>query len=543
MTVLPTRWHFVRAHRFLSSALALVVLAAVGVGGVWAYGALFPPALSCGAGLTLVGKPLSCVGVNLDGSRMRKDEPAAMRRLVAQVKAADDQVSGPYESVALLLDLTPVEGVDTDSYASLYPNIEGAVSAQWQANHTATYGTKPAVKLFLANLGSGNNGWQEAVRQITAHTADHHIDEVIGLGQSTIQTRRAAKALTAAHLSVIGATVTADTMNADPDTGKPMKGFYRLSYTNTDAVAAAAQFLDARPSPPAKVLIVRDTVGGDDYVRTLGADADKGLKARGRTLADLTYSSPDTAVQGRQRQTDLLNVFGQRHAAICQADPRAIFFAGRGSDLGAFLQSLDQAGPCRLGNPVVLTGDDGAEGIDDPAVIAAADHGTPIYFTALASPDEWDRASCESGVRTDFEVFKAAFTGKPDTCTHQTVEQDGPRAAPLAFPARDLDNGQAMLTHDAAAAAFRAARDGVTPGTDQTVRPDTLNALSSYVCPSMLPGAGGWIAFGAQGNPVDAAIPLVRIGPGGKVGTQGVIWAKHTPMEELPKLGQPVPGC
>lgn len=540
----PTLWERARARRVLSSAVAAAVLAVAALGGVWAYGKLFPDALSCGAGLTTTRSPLSCVGVDLDGTALRKDEPAAMRALESRIKAADDQVSGPYRSVVLLLDLTPVTGVDTVTYNALYTHIEGAVTAQWEANHTGVYGSEPGVKLFLANLGSQNAGYREAVRQIKDHRDDRHIDEVVGLGQSTAETRHAAKDLSAAGIPVIGATVTADTMGLDPDAQRPvpLRDFFRLSATNKDAVAAAAQYLDSLTPPPTRVLVVRDTRESDDYTSTLGADAHSGLTAPGRTVSDLVYSSSPPPGSAQPRGKDLLNVFGQRHSEICLDDPQAVFFAGRGTDLGAFVQSLDQAGSCRLGHPVVITGDDGVESLHDPAVTDAVARGDNLYYTALGSGSAWDGTPCTAALRLNFEQFKAAFTGRPDYCTEQPVETSPRNAARLDFDPADLDGGQAMLTHDAVAAAVQAARDGSVPGSGTSV-PDTYNMLIGYGCARMLPGASGWIAFNSQHDPLDPAIPLVRITAGGKVAVQHIFWARHKPLADLPKVGERPPGC
>ena len=146
--------------------------------------------------------------------------------------------------------MSPNPGVDTRNYADLYPDIQGAISGVWRANHTAAFqGSLPKVKLLLANMGSQYASWSEAVDHIADNAAANHVVSVMGLGQSMDNTRAAAAKLARqAHLPVIGATVTGDTMNLDPD-GKLNTGFFRTSPTNTYSVLAAAVHRQHRARP------------------------------------------------------------------------------------------------------------------------------------------------------------------------------------------------------------------------------------------------------------------------------------------------------
>ncbi len=545
MTVRPARFRPIRKHPVISALLALLLLGGALTGAPAALGSLFPPPWSCGEGMTRAGSPPTCVGVDLSGGPLRSGEPARMRELRTLVRVADAEVTGRYTGVVLLLDLTPVSGVDTVTYPQLYSNVEGAVTAMWRANHTAAFGSQPPVKLFLANMGSRYASWAEATRRITANRAAHHLDTVVGLGESTSRTRAAAAYLTAHDVAVVGATVTGDSMNRAPGTGRPMDGFFRVSPDNTDTVAAAARFVDSLHPWPSSIAIVEDTVAGDDYTTSLTTEANKDLKAPGRTVRQLPYASPTSALRGVERSSRLVQLFHLMHANLCQARPQLVYFAGRGDDLGAFLESVVQGADCGLGAGLrVVTGDDGAQGLTDPAVTRALATGkVSLYITTLASPDQWTGTGCDTGVKNGWGEFWSAFTGLPDPCTGQWITASGPGSTRPAFEPVDLNSGQAMLSHDATVAAIQAARDGALPGAPAGTPPDARGALRTYHCASMLSGAGGWIAFGPDGDAVDKPVPVVAANPDGSVTTQKLEWPDGELLDS-PKAGDgSVPGC
>ncbi len=546
MTVSAPRWPRVRSHPVVSAILAVVLLAGGVTGGVWAYGRLFPPALSCGKGMTAMGSPLTCVGVDLAGGGLRADEEPRMRQLEGMVKQADDEVTGDYAGVVLLLDLTPQAGVDTVDYTALDPNVEGAITALWRANHTAAFGSQPPVKLFLANMGSKNQYEQQAVQQIIGNRAKYHLDAVIGLGQSTTPTRQAAATLTRQGIPVIGATVTGDSMNLDPATNRPMNGFTRVSPSNSDTVMAASAFIKSLSPHVTSIAIVQDTVGGDDYVKSLREAADTDLRTLGARVTQLPYTSPTTDLPHVKRASALIQQFHLMHANLCQAQPDLVYFAGRGEDLGAFVDSLVEDSSCGFHGLKIITGDDGAASITEPAVTQAIRaHQVSVYFTLLASPDEWRSIGCQYGVKANYTQFWSAFTGRSDPCGNRPVAETGTPVPRLDLDPADLNSGQAMLTHDAARSAFQAARDGTVPGSPAGTPPNVRAALQSYHCASMLGGASGWLGFATDGNPIDKAVPVVEVDAQGGVTTKELEWLpKGGELLALPKKGQVSgPGC
>jgi hypothetical protein len=517
---------FMRRHPWRTGLIGIVVVACVAaLVGFWP--TLFPP--QCGPGMSAGGD--ACVGIDLASGPIATGEPAEMGALEADLKAnndirtSDGQPSQDYISIVLLQDFSPVTGVDTESYPGFYPDIEGAVTAAWRANHTAAVqGSLPKVKLFLGNMGSQYAHWSDAVDQIVANAAANHITSVIGLGESTDATRAAAaRIVDRAHLPVIGATVTGDTMNFYPNSTRRDNGFFRVTPTNTDTVAVAARYI-AGLSDQSHVAIVQDNVPGDDYNQTLAKAADSDMPA----AHQFPFTSPATLPPGIRRSQELIQQFSFLDQNICSVAPKVIYFAGRGADLGAFVQSWTQGGtPCANGNITVLTGDDGSAGIDDPAVHQAVrTERVRVLFTAESSADQWGPCPVGNAQRSaeqaSYDTFQAAFTGQPDPCSpHQHVTADD-GVAPLSFGLPDLRSGEAMLTQDAGMVAVTAARqadrqaDNAGDGGIVVRDPSSqIGFIEEMRCTNAVQGASGLIQFSQDpanyGNPIAKPVPIVEI--------------------------------
>jgi hypothetical protein len=542
-TVHHARWAWVRRHRGRSAVFLAALLTALAFAIPAGYSLAFPPALNCGPGMVIAGSPPACIGVSLGFEPFTANDPARMRALERQVQRIDAQVHGPYVSVVLLQDLSPVLSTDTITYSAIYTNLEGAITAIWQADNTSAFDTTPKVKLYLGNMGSQYGSWRKAVGQIEASRTAQHITAVAGLGQSTWQTRRAAALLSAqAHLPVIGATVTGDSMSFDPVSHRRIATFFRVSPPNSAEVRGIAQYISARLRPkPTSAAIVEDTPG-DDYESTLAAVAPGALRAAGlKADKPLQYFSGGKPAD-ETRETYLGNPFDRMQSNLCQLDPSLVFFAGRGQDLDAFVRSwVDEKGCQQSGAPPlhIFSGDDASAIVNDPTVLSAIGHGqVTLTYTTLASAGMWG-STC-TGAKADFDQFLAAFTGQNAPC--------GAGATPGSphFSPADLDNGQAVPTHDAVIAAVKAAREaqGNVPVQDQleaVANPESqLNPLLGFTCTTMLGGAGGYVSFGPDGGPVDRPVPVVSLNRDGSVSFHDLTWPAGGPTLNLPARGT---GC
>ena len=513
-----------RRHPVLASLTAFASAAVVAVAAFTIVERATAPELECGSGMVVNASSTACIGLNLTGGPLSKDQPDRLSQLVADVEDNNAAVSGTsYLSVVLLLNFSPVENVDTTSYDGVYRSIEGALTAVWRANHTAAFSgssvlieEEPKVKLFLANMGSENADWEQAVDQIAANAEANHITSVVGLGQSTDNTRKAVKRLTTVHrIPVIGATVTGDSMNVDiADNRTLLNGFFRVSPTNSDTVAAAVRYItEGLHVPLDKVAIVEDTVASDDYVSTLVQAAHTHLGTAHR----FPFTSPDINADTQARAESLRGQFGYLNINLCAAAPEVVYFAGRGADIGTFVRTWVESGTeCGSRPLVVLTGDDGIQAVRDDAVARAV--GDPratvkVRYTGLASPGKW--GDCATGPdfaaeRAAYHQFEAAFTGKPSCDTDISSTDNAKR---LAFPVEDLDNGQAILTHDAAGLAVTAARRAGTSALSDPM--SQIGVLQQTRCRTVFLGASGIIQFSADrryyGNPIGAVLPILEI--------------------------------
>jgi hypothetical protein len=527
-------WLQIRRHRWRTGLIVVVV--AVGIAAIIKFWPV--PSPPCGPGMSLADN--ACIGVDLASGPISKNEPAEMGALEADIKAnndirtSDGKPSQDYISIVLLQNMSPVAGIDTRSYPDVYPDIEGAITAAWRANHTAAVGSLPKVKLFLGNMGSQYTRWSDAVDQIAANAAANHITAVIGLGQSTDATRSAAaRIVDKAHLPVIGATVSGDTMNFYPNSTRRNNGFFRVTATNTDLGVVAARFIASIEPDQTHVAIVQDNVAGDDYNQTLARAADSNMPGAHR----FPFTSPgSTLPPGTKRSTELIQLFSYLDQNVCSVAPKVIYFAARGADLGAFVQSWTQGGtPCANSNLTVVTGDDGGAAINDPAVHQAVRSGrVRVLFTAESSADQWGPCPAANVQRSadqiSFDTFQAAFSGQPDVCApHQhVIADDG--AAPLSFGLPDLRSGEAMLAQDAGIVAITAARqadrdaDNAADGGIVVRDPySQVGFIEEMRCTNKVQGASGVIQFSqdpaSYGNPIAKPVPIVEINADGTTST------------------------
>jgi hypothetical protein len=505
-------------HPATAGATAVALVAVIVAGFI-----TVPPLFArCGHGMSTDDKG-ACIGVNLDSGPFMADEPAHMRELEAQVRASNDAVTDNYVSVVLFQDMSPNPDVDTRLYTDLYPDIEGALTAVWRANHTAAFqGTLPRVKLFLGNMGSQYAGWSDAVDHITDSAAANHIVSVIGLGQSLDNTRAAAAKLSSqAHLPVIGATVTGDTMNFDP-AGKLNPGFFRASPTNSYAVLAATRYIASIEPDPSRVAILLDNIPGDDYTQTLGAAAVKDMPTAHR----FPFTSPGPLPTNMSRSDPLLTQFAYLDQNLCSVAPTVVYFAGRGTDLGPFVQSWTQGNTsCANKDLTVVTGDDGGAALPEPGLRDAIRGGhVRVMFTSDASPDQWGQCDRSSLEQAAYNTFQSVFSGKPDVCTGQSVRADD-GTPPLAFPLSDLSSGEGILAHDAMMVAVTAARRTAAGNADTVVRApmSQIGLIEEMRCDNAVHGASGTIEFSPDqsqyGNPVNKPVPIVEIHADGTIAT------------------------
>ena len=380
----------------------------------------------------------------------------------------------PYVSIAVMAPFSR-ESTDVATEGWLRHQLEGAYVEQLAANQKDGK-SLPYVQLLLADQGSREKHWQDTVKALVSHTgAPDRLDAVTGLGLSVRETVKAIGALgKAGPIPMVGSVITAD--------GITGKGLVRVSPTNSDETAAAVAYLRGtrlKALRTIRPLLVQDTNKDDTYAKTLGAAFRRFYP---RTPETFDSSLPASAT-----------IFNQMQSDVCLQKPDVVFFAGRGEDLKDFLHALGQR-TCTDRHLIVVTGDD-ASALTQNITRPLWDERTADFevdYTALAHPGAW---------KVPTKALPASAVQQFGTCDE---------CFGTLFPDESLEDGTAIMAHDAMATAVQAVRAAVT---QQKLYPPPPAVTQEWNLMRGVQGASGWISFdgNSHGNPINKAVPIVRL--------------------------------
>ncbi|GAB3429277.1 hypothetical protein GCM10027569_73950 [Flindersiella endophytica] len=391
-----------------------------------------------------------------------------------------------YVSVVLLGPITRGKN-DIISAEGILHQLQGAFVAQRAANRTKQYGGTPYVQLLIANSGSRAQQWQYAVEEIKHRGgSSDRVVAVVELGPSTPELQAGAVALAAYGernpIPVVGSVITADQV-AVSKAGLPT--LVRVAPTNSQEGAAAAtyakQALGARTA-----LLIQDV--DDLYSKSLAT-------AFVREFADTSHrfvARPESYSSGLD-DPDPANLVLNMRPEICGGGgekPDVVYFAGRSSALEALLDQLG-AHPCDNDRPVtILTGDD-ASNLPAGRMRAGIEEGlVQLRFTSLAHPDMWKPGDGRDPLAMRF------------------TDAETSDSFPALFQGESLDDGLAIMGHDAVLVtvrAIRATHRNVIPA-NVTQQLSQLHGRSGAVV-----GASGAISFDQRGNPEDKTMAILQL--------------------------------
>ncbi|MEV6009649.1 ABC transporter substrate-binding protein [Streptomyces sp. NPDC051976] len=477
--------------------VVVVLLAAAAFGGV----AIYDHLQSCGHGVDKTGSADECIGVSDGSFTFEKSLRPVMAKILAENKRVKN-ANRPWVSVAYVEPITTDPNQEAIKYG-IKEELEGAYLAQRQLNDAQLggRGDLPQIRLLVANIGLRSEQWKPLTDKLIAMTKDgNHLVAVAGFGQSRGGTLDAVKALRAAKVPMMGATVTADGLASADEVG-----FFSTSSPNADQASGAAGYLRQQQTakPGYKVLVVRDRNEDDIYNTSLFTDFTRAAAKKQLALmsGDLGYIS---GIDG-SISNDLSSVADR----VCDKKPDAVFFAGRGVDLRGFITAMSAAG--RRCPVTVLTGDDAVGVYYDASVSDATRRqfqadwrvsGVTALYTALGHPEL-------PGL-----LYKPAnnpYTGFR-TLYHQEFGGTGDD---------DFQDGQVILAHDALWTLGVAIRDAAGDGgTVPVTSGSTLNALLSG---QPVSGVSGPIDLGPAGNPQNKPMALVKLEPNGRYTFQAVV--------------------
>ncbi|MGH8906628.1 MAG: ABC transporter substrate-binding protein [Egibacteraceae bacterium] len=496
---LPPRglpWWYPTRPKLVILSLALVLAGAVSWG-VWY-------ATHCASGVRRIGG--ECVGVTDGGFVFSPDLTLVMEK-IRQENRSVEQAGEPFVSIAYLVAI-PRGADDLPLSEILRHEVQGAYLAQRRAN---AQNSQPLIRLLAANGGEGNEQWEPVVAQLLGGVGSDRLVAVAGLGRSLETTRQAIGELAEHGIPMIAARLTADDLR-DIAGQDSVEGLVRVAPTNRDQARAAIAYLKRDPAL-GRALLIQDVNEDDLYAKTLGDAFKDEFPDDLHTLIE-PVEEYDSSLPG------VPNLFGRMMANICQQRPDVIYFAGRGSDLVAFVEALPRR-PCPDILVRIITGDGG--GFVAPAIRQRSEEGegtrpqiglsdnVALSYTALAHPAAWAAAP-------------ELFSSNPIAYLQGNFEE---------FPDGSLADGGAIVGHDAVAIAVTAIRSAavqrdlaaapLTPG-DVSQQWNALHGLNA------VPGASGWISLDSVGDPVDKAIPILALQPDGTVAFVALSAAGGTPF-------------
>ncbi|MZE81404.1 ABC transporter substrate-binding protein [Streptomyces xinghaiensis] len=394
-----------------------------------------------------------------------------------------------YVTIAYMTSLT-VEKDDSNSRDAIRRQLQGAYLAQIRANRRDLSGS-PKIRLLVANTGSGAEHWRYTVdRLIELSRAERRGERVLavtGLGPSTTENMEAM-----GRLSEEGIAMVASTMSATNLTG--IAGLVRVAPTNRDEARAAAAYLKKRGYEDA--VIVEDEAEKNLYARTLAEEFRKVFPDKEHTLPE------ENAVYDASQPDSWEGELRWIVQNLCGEEPDVVYFAGRGKHLMSFINKLANR-KCQQRDFTVMTGDD-TTNLTTDQLREAAEKGVEVYYTGLAHPDMWEKD------RTAVSRPSAAFFQEGGWMSKQ-------------FPGERRDDAQAMMAHDAVLTAITAVRmtslDGsVLSGKAVARRFRQLRGRDQGV-----EGASGFLSFRNNGDPIDRAVPVLKLGPNGHFALDDVL--------------------
>jgi hypothetical protein len=478
-------------NRLITAGAVLVLIAGLVRVLTW------PHDSSCAPGIASING--ECIGVTAGDFAFNPGD--------ARFSAAEDRIrqlnehvtaSGrPYVTTALLTSLTWTS-TSALSRSKIVHQLEGAAVALDRVNNKAVTGNAPLIELLLANEGTDEDHNDAVVRQLTGMTGgDHPLDAVIGMGVSSGATVAGATELSKAGVLMVASNVTGD----DLDSAR-IPGFGRVSTPNRDDVAAIAAYLATRPDLHRTMLVHAVSRTGDNadyYTSSLAADFQNQLGNYATVL-----SEPFDV-------TALGNSFNVIATNLCTSHnpPNVVLYAGREPDLPAFIQDLAQR-VCNSTPITLVVGTDScalASDSDDPQQASQvrtemARGKITVLCPAWVAPQDWAASASATNVPAGFSDFVTEF--------------DSLFAANGNFGTQ-LDDGYAIMTHDALLTAAKAIRLATQPPVEVPTSAQVLSNQYYMDSANTVPGASGTFTFveANNGNPAGKPVFVLRLQPSG----------------------------
>ncbi|GHD25096.1 hypothetical protein GCM10007147_21980 [Nocardiopsis kunsanensis] len=368
-----------------------------------------------------------CVGITDDGYAFHDDFADIQQSIAEENDRVAEESGGEAVKIAHLGTFTFGDVSPMDPGRMLRA-IEGAHTAQMVANHSPRFGdSTPQIQLELANVGGQQRQWEPVVEELVEMTEDDvPLVAVTGMGVSIDSTRDIAEHLSGENIPMVSSAVTADGLEHGE-----IPGLVRAAPSNTEYVLALRSYLEGLDEEPDATLVY-DKNEPDLFVTSL-------REAYEEHLIDFTDGHAqeyEGTTVGEQESPGLYTAMTHN---VCWSRSDTLFFAGRAPDLKDFLSSL-AIRQCKDQPLRVVFAVTGLSVLQDEEVMASLEDGNMSLLYASATDPRWDGAS--PGVEAP-----EYYGGFANAYREYVNEEEGA-----------LDNGYALVNHDAVAVAASAVR-------------------------------------------------------------------------------------
>lgn len=416
-------------------------------------------------------------GLTDDPARFHPAFADVMGRIQAENARVLERHPDDHVTIVLLLPLDTTDRNNPFDIPGLRHAMQGSHLAQLWRNREGERAGAPYIRLLVRDM---SDDWRTVTADIERELDAQRIVAVTGLGGSTEQTKRIIDGLSRRPVAMSAAVLTSNELQGQP-------GLVRMAPLNTGQAVAGLNFVKRMRPPRRNGIVVQDANPQDSYTATLG----KAFEDRfGATMGDSATLYPTLTYDGRSPSAAvLLDSIAQR---VCASDVNVIFYAGRSAHLPSLLRSLTKQTGCAKREMNVITGDDAGElnrGVKEPYWVDPNGR-IRLYYTALAHPD----------VLKTLDAIKIRFAG--GEIGYRGMFRD------------PLDDGQAIMHHDALYAVIRAVDTLVAGGHRTPTTEEVAHMLRSGTV--KVEGAGGSFTIDRDGNPDSKQIPVLRLWPYGR---------------------------
>lgn len=399
----------------------------------------------------------------------------------------------PYVTVVVLTALTANSKSRTEVGGGR-DELQGVYVAQRDHNDEFRI---PLIRVLIANAGGNYRYAVPVARQIieAAHD-DSTIVAVTGLSESRAETIAAIHVLAAARIPMISSTASSDSLSGISSY------FFRVAPSNNRQVDMGVRYAVEQLKVRRAVLF---EAINDNYSESLAIDFRRQFvgEYHGEILETETFDASDP---------DISNVILEKAGHACSFKPDMIYFTGRSAQMIRLLNSMN---PC-ADNTVRLFGAD-----ELYTLLAPPSSGYPpyaynrLYFTAFAFPTMWKDGGLAEVTPSFYREYPELFD--PDS-RHRTKPVYGYSQA----------NGHVVLAFDAMTVMLNSIINAVRETGSTRFSPDALRrSLSEVHGDRAVQGASGLIKFGADNDPIDKVIVMLRVDdhgntalvPGGLLGS------------------------